>query len=275
MKRLFFIIFFISCFCIINAQESAKSLTVGNQWYYSIIPEVVVGDTIIQGNQYFIINTTSYPHIRYERSDSSAVYEYNVGLEQEFTVYDFDWELNNGYFANNCYIYVSDKGSGSFLNTWREFITIVQDETGFWFEERTYCREFGLYHRWGWDMQANWESTLNGALIDGIVYGTIVNSNNDLLEPCSILKQNHPNLFNPSTTIEFSLWSASNVEISIFNIKGQKIKNLASNQFTKGSHSIIWNGDYESGESVSSGIYYYKLNVNGKTEAVKKCLLLK
>ena len=38
---------------------------------------------------------------------------------------------------------------------------------------------------------------------------------------------------------------------------------------------LSWNGDDESDKSVSSGIYYYKLNVNGKTEAVKKCLLLK
>ena len=140
MKRLFIIIFIISCCLNINAQESAKSLTIGNQWYYSIIPEVVVGDTIIQGNQYSVIDLNTYPYIRYERSDSSAVYEYNVGLEQGFVVYDFSWELNNSYFANNCYIYVSDKGTALFLNTLHEFIIIVQDE-GSWFEERTYCRK--------------------------------------------------------------------------------------------------------------------------------------
>ncbi|MEA2096852.1 MAG: FlgD immunoglobulin-like domain containing protein [Candidatus Cloacimonadota bacterium] len=46
-------------------------------------------------------------------------------------------------------------------------------------------------------------------------------------------------------------------------------------QITAGEHSIVWNGKDESGKSVSSGIYLYKLNVNGKTEVVKKCLLLK
>ena len=86
---------------------------------------------------------------------------------------------------------------------------------------------------------------------------------------------NHPNPFNPSTTIKFSIQNDSNVELTIFNIRGQKIKTFAQNEFTKGSHSLIWNGDDESNNPVSSGIYYYKLKINGKTEAAKKCLLLK
>lgn len=86
---------------------------------------------------------------------------------------------------------------------------------------------------------------------------------------------NHPNPFNPSTTIEFAIQNDSNVEISFFNVKGQIIKTLSNNLFTKGNHSIIWNGDNEFGHPVSSGIYYYKLSINGETEAVKKCLLLK
>ena len=73
----------------------------------------------------------------------------------------------------------------------------------------------------------------------------------------------------------FSIQYNSKVDLSIFNIKGQKIKTLTNNEFTKGSHSIIWNGDDEFNNPVSSGIYYYKLNVDDKTEAVKKCLLLK
>ena len=86
---------------------------------------------------------------------------------------------------------------------------------------------------------------------------------------------NYPNPFNPTTTIDFSIQNDSKIELSVFNIKGQKIKTLTHSEFTGGSHSLIWNGDDELEKSVSSGIYYYKLNVNGKTELVKKCLLLK
>ena len=93
--------------------------------------------------------------------------------------------------------------------------------------------------------------------------------------PTNLNLCNHPNPFNPSTTIEFYIQNDSIVELAIYNIKGQKIKTLADNEFAYGSHSIIWNGNDESNNPVSSGIYYYKLNVKGKTEAVKKCLLLK
>jgi hypothetical protein len=86
---------------------------------------------------------------------------------------------------------------------------------------------------------------------------------------------NYPNPFNPTTTIEFSILNDSKVNLTIFNIKGQKIKTLANNEFTKGIHSLIWNGDNESEYPVGSGVYYYQLNVNGITKEVKKCLLLK
>ncbi len=90
---------------------------------------------------------------------------------------------------------------------------------------------------------------------------------------------NHPNPFNPSTEITFQTSGFSNiesVEISIYNLKGQKVKTFLINALTDlPINSVIWNGVDEFGNPVSSGIYYYKLNVNGKTEAVKKCLLLK
>jgi len=100
-------------------------------------------------------------------------------------------------------------------------------------------------------------------------------NHNAIIQTPSIYLSNYPNPFNPSTTIEFSIQNNSKVELSIYNMKGQKIKILANNEFEKGLYSIFWNGDDRSGKFVSSGIYYYKLKVNGKTKAVKKCLLLK
>lgn len=89
------------------------------------------------------------------------------------------------------------------------------------------------------------------------------------------LSQNFPNPFNPSTTIKFSIPEDSRIEISVYNIKGQKVITLANGEYAKGSYSVIWDGIDGSNNSISSGVYLYKLNVNGKTEAVKKCLLLK
>ncbi|MFC1898648.1 T9SS type A sorting domain-containing protein [Candidatus Cloacimonadota bacterium] len=86
--------------------------------------------------------------------------------------------------------------------------------------------------------------------------------------------RNYPNPFNPSTTIKFSLQNDHIVELSIFNIKGQKVKTMINDQIQKGSHSIIWSGVDEKNKSVSSGIYLYKI-VAGNKESVKRMLLLK
>ena len=88
---------------------------------------------------------------------------------------------------------------------------------------------------------------------------------------------NHPNPFNPSTEISFTL-TAENVEsvkIEIYNIKGQKVKQLFKDQLPTGKHSFVWNGTDENDKVVSSGVYLYKLNTNNKIQAVRKCLLMK
>ena len=107
--------------------------------------------------------------------------------------------------------------------------------------------------------------TLTVDMVD--VDNTLINANT--------LVGNHPNPFNPSTTISFSIADQSNIEVSIYSIKGQKINTLVKDSFGTGVHTTVWNGNDDSGEPVSSGVYFYKLNVNGKTEATKKMLLLK
>jgi hypothetical protein len=95
---------------------------------------------------------------------------------------------------------------------------------------------------------------------------------------------NYPNPFNPSTEIRFQTSDFSeieSVEIGIYNLKGQKVKILTPSschpEFIegRGEMSVTWNGTDKNHKPVSSNVYYYKLSVNGKTEAVRKCLLLK
>jgi len=92
----------------------------------------------------------------------------------------------------------------------------------------------------------------------------------------SQLHQNYPNPFNPTTTISFlTAEGTENAELVIYNIKGQKVKQLVSEQLSAGQYSVVWDGRDSNDKRVGSGIYFYKLNINGKIEAVKKCLLLK
>ncbi len=96
-----------------------------------------------------------------------------------------------------------------------------------------------------------------------------------IIPPQIELYANYPNPFNPVTTISFSIPDDCKVDVSIYNIKGQKVKRLVNEEMEKGLHKIVWDSTDNSGKSVSSGVYFYKLNVNGKDKAVRKCLLLK
>ena len=88
------------------------------------------------------------------------------------------------------------------------------------------------------------------------------------------LSQNYPNPFNPETTISFSNPKVSSINISIYDIKGQKIKTITNENFQKGYHEVYWNGKDENDKSVSSGIYFYKMETDNFSE-VKKAIFLK
>lgn len=87
------------------------------------------------------------------------------------------------------------------------------------------------------------------------------------------LLQNYPNPFNPETSIQFTLSRAANVNLTIYNIAGQKVRTLLDETLNAGSNAAVWNGKNEAGENVSSGLYYYRLRVQNQI-AVKKMMLL-
>jgi hypothetical protein len=88
------------------------------------------------------------------------------------------------------------------------------------------------------------------------------------------LAQNYPNPFNSNTTIRFELPEPADVEIVIYDILGRKVITLDSEKMSAGTHSRIWNGRNQLGQTVSSGVYFYRLAA-GRNVAVKKLLLLK
>ena len=87
------------------------------------------------------------------------------------------------------------------------------------------------------------------------------------------LSQNYPNPFNGSTKIEFELHTAGRWEIDIFNISGQKVSRLSDND-PAGLIQIFWDGTNENGQSLSSGVYFYRLNFKDQSKT-KKMMLLK
>lgn len=125
--------------------------------------------------------------------------------------------------------------------------------------------------------------TLSGNLYDGTpIEGSdcvwIVNGpeapEGPLAEETPVLVGNHPNPFNPTTQIGFSLPHATDVRLVVYNVMGQEVTVLADGRFEAGAHAVEWNGCDATGRPAASGVYLYRLETEAFSET-KKMLLLK
>ncbi len=143
--------------------------------------------------------------------------------------------------------------------------------------------EPGLVGSWRFDEgtgPTTADQTVNGN--DGTISGavwvgsgtTAVKDNADIPQSFRV-SQNYPNPFNPSTKINYSLPSESNVKISVYNSLGEKVKELANDKVSAGEHSTTFNA-----ENLASGIYIYQIeaeSIKGNTlfRTAKKMILMK
>jgi hypothetical protein len=94
------------------------------------------------------------------------------------------------------------------------------------------------------------------------------------LPKTTVLHQNHPNPFNPSTVIRYDLARSGSVTLRIYNVNGALVKVLEDRERPAGRYEIGWGGDNQRGETVSSGVYFYHLKA-GSTTLTRKMVLLK
>jgi hypothetical protein len=88
------------------------------------------------------------------------------------------------------------------------------------------------------------------------------------------LRQNHPNPFNPMTTIEYYVPARSSVTLDIFDTTGRRIARLVDAAQKPGWHSADWKGRDASGRNVASGVYFFSIRA-GKETVTKKMVLLR
>jgi len=108
---------------------------------------------------------------------------------------------------------------------------------------------------------------------NGAVITNIANPGENRIESF-LLEQNYPNPFNPSTTIQYALPKTENVDVRIYNAAGQLVKTIATGEREAGQHSAVWDGRDDTGNSVSSGAYFYQVKAGDFLQA-KKMLLIK
>ena len=100
---------------------------------------------------------------------------------------------------------------------------------------------------------------------NGVIYKFVntiigINGNGGNVPVDFILEQNYPNPFNPTTNIKFSIVNNGFVTLSVYNLTGQEIGNLINENMSPGTYNIEWKP-----ENIPSGVYVYRLTVNGNS----------
>ncbi len=141
--------------------------------------------------------------------------------------------------------------------------------------EQNYTDSLMESGNYGYYVTALYEQENESSATDEIMVEYIItNTDQNQLPLANKLYRNFPNPFNPETMIRFDLKKASSTQLTIYNMKGQRVKQLVNQQLSAGQYSFIWQGKDEFGNSVSSGIYFYKIEANGFI-SYRKMMLLK
>ncbi|MDP8232693.1 MAG: T9SS type A sorting domain-containing protein, partial [Candidatus Zophobacter franzmannii] len=117
---------------------------------------------------------------------------------------------------------------------------------------------------------AAWEPITEGeVMIRTLVFNGLVDNEEVVLPSIPMSLNNFPNPFNPVTNISYSVPAAGQTSLKVYNLKGQLVETLVNGTVPAGQNDIVWSADGQ-----ASGVYFYKLENNGKT-VVRKMVLMK
>jgi len=279
-------------------------LSIGNKWVY-LIKDVtwpvihyyvgfteVLCDTIApNGKVYFHLkeyeNHYQYESHYLERVDSldGKVYRYYEDPllpENEYVAYDLLAEVGDTIITPPPPYYVESRTYVVGVDTFFKW--------GLTKLRKHYWQYYGLYRTFSFTQDIGtdkstiavasgyWtESTLQGCIIDGLIYGdTTTVGLEDEETPIATtfnLEQNYPNPFNPSTVISYRLPVTSNVTLKVYDILGNEIATLVNEEKSAGTYEVEFRPE-SSIKQPASGIYFYQLKAGSFVET-KKMILLK
>ena len=116
--------------------------------------------------------------------------------------------------------------------------------------------------------------TIQSPIVVTVLVGPAKLVENEALPKQFTLYQNYPNPFNPSTTIRYGLAAESGVSVRVYNILGTQVRTLVQENQKPGYYTVRWEGCDDRGMAVSSGIYFVRVTVGGRSE-VKKMVLVR
>jgi len=278
-------------FCQIDtvARLSFFPMHIGDIWQYEVKEsymgdtistkyevEEIVGDTLMpNGKRYFVFqHNVPYGYFYYQRIDTSSMivyrydeYDYCGGYEMDL----FDLSIVDSVGWDNCetesgHYYISTTTvEDSVGKTGYRAIQTIYKGNSYDFNQ-TLSSGFGYSYGVFGDLGYHDNFSLIAANIDGVEYGDFVGVDDDPYLPHQIfLHQNHPNPFNLTTTIEFSIPEAGLVTLTVYDLMGREVEVILKKEVNAGFHTVRWNAD-----EVSSGIYFYQLNTSNSIKAGHK-----
>ncbi len=179
------------------------------------------------------------------------------------TIYD---QANQALSGATVFVTYTGPTSGSLNGTTGADGTVSFSTTSMKKPSGEWCFEVTdvMHATYNYDAAAN---NMTQTCESGVVYSA--GKGNQVVVPTEFsLGSNYPNPFNPSTTIEFGLPTASDASITIYNITGQQVARVADGYYAAGRHTVTWDADRH-----ASGVYFYRLETSAYVETRKMVLL--
>jgi hypothetical protein len=182
---------------------------------------------------------------------------------------ELKWNSNTEIDLDHYNIYKGEEGGApSPRRTSRQFDEILLAST----EDTTYFDD-----TWHWSDNYYYKITAvdihgNESPPDSIGSGDIVGIEIPDIPSATYLDQNYPNPFNPTTTIQYGLKQSTGVNLKIYNVAGQLVRELVNRPRGPGHYKAVWDGRDDAGRPAASGVYFYRLKT-GDFEQTRKMIL--
>lgn len=178
------------------------------------------------------------------------------------------WDAPREFESYTLYRFMED------FNTQPEYWQMLAEET-----EET---EFVDYEwmaleagRWQYAVVALYTNgVLSEPAFSNVVVKNVISSDESVIELVSNISA-YPNPFNPRINIAYNIDTAMNIDVSIYNVKGEFVKNLKQGWHHAGSFRTSWDGNDVSGNNASSGVYFIRFTGNEKSFATERIILMK